>query len=156
VPEILRLIRLAEATPARRAAGLRWSRWRRRHQAIARDGHVARRARTHPPPATQSAAIIRLPGVPPLDAALTDRLCTVLPPAAPWGRPRVHPSQILGGIVWLMRSGRTWRDIPREFGPWATMASRYRLWQQDGTWPRLAAVLTAAVQDPAPDQQLSL
>jgi hypothetical protein len=143
VPEILRLSRLAEAGPARRAAGLRWSVWRRRHQAIARDGHIIRRARTHPPPTMQSAKIVPLPGVPPLDEDLLRRLRAVLPPAAPRGRPRVDAGQVLGGIVWLMRSGRTWRDIPPEFGPWATLASRYRLWQQDGTWARVAHVLTA-------------
>lgn len=88
--------------------------------------------------------------MPPLDEALLRRLHAVLPAAAPWGRPRVAPEQVLGGIIWLMRSGRTWREIPPEFGPWATIASRYRLWQQDGTWPHIAAVLTAAAPDAAP------
>lgn len=96
----------------------------------------------------QPARIIRLPGVPPLDEETLSRLRAVLPPAAPRGRPRLDPGPVLGGIVWLMRSGRTWRDIPEAYGPWATLASRYRLWQQDGTWSRLAAVLNAAAQDP--------
>lgn len=91
----------------------------------------------------QPARIIRLPGVPPLDVGLTDRLSVVLPPAATRGRPRVHPSQILGGIVWVMRSGRSWREVPPAFAPWATVYSRYRLWQEDGTWERVASVLTA-------------
>ena len=88
------------------------------------------------------AVIISLSGVPPLDEALSDRLLPLLPPAAHQGRPRVDPQQILGGIVWLMRSGRAWREIPPAFGPWATVASRYRLWQHDGTWQRIAALLT--------------
>jgi transposase len=79
-----------------------------------------------------------------------DRLLAVLPPAGPRGRPRVDPRRILGGIDWLMRRGHSWREIPPHFGPWATVASRYRLWRQDGTWTRIAAVLTAAVTDAAP------
>jgi len=74
-----------------------------------------------------------------------DRLVTVLPPAATRGRPRVDARQVLGGIVWLMRCGRSWREIPPTFGPWATVASRYRLWQQDGTWSRIATLLTTAI-----------
>jgi hypothetical protein len=147
VPELVRLLHLAAASPERQTVGRRWSIWRRRHQAIARHGHIARRARTHPPPVTPPAAIISLPGVPPLEAALTERLLAVLPPAAPRGRPRVDPRPVLGGILWMMRSGRAWREIPAAFGPWATVASRYRLWQQDGTWNRIAAVL-AGVSDP--------
>ena len=88
--------------------------------------------------------------MPPLDEGLLDRLVAVLPPAASRGRPRVEPWWVLGGIVWLMRRGRAWREIPARFGPWATIASRYRLWQQDGTWQRIAAVLTAGVTEAAP------
>ena len=51
VPEVRRLA-LALTEPAeRRALRLRWSRWRRRHQATAARCHAARRARRHPPPA---------------------------------------------------------------------------------------------------------
>ena len=92
---------------------------------------------------TEAATIIRLAGVSPLDALLRDRLLAVLPPAAARGRPRVDAWRVLGGIVWLMRHGRAWREIPPRFGPWATVASRYRLWQHDGTWQRIAALLTA-------------
>jgi hypothetical protein len=142
VSELARLLHLAAASPERQTTGWRWSLWRRRHQALARGCHIARRARTHPPPVPQLAAIIRLAGVPPLDEVLLDRLLAVLPPAEPRGRPRVDPRSVLGGIDWLMRHGRSWRELPPTFGPWATVASRYRLWQQDGTWTRIAAILT--------------
>jgi transposase len=88
--------------------------------------------------------------VPPLDEGLLDRLVAVLPPATARGRPRMEPRQVLGGIVWLMRRGRAWREIPPRFGPWATLASRYRLWQQDGTWQRIAVLLTAPASQVEP------
>lgn len=99
---------------------------------------------------TGAAPIIRLAGVPPLDDRLLDRLLALLPPVAHRGRPRVDPQPILGGIVWLMPSGRAWRQIPPGFGPWATVASRYRRWQHDGTWDRIAALLTAPASHVAP------
>ena len=142
------MLRLGAVSPERRAAGLHWSVWRRRHQASARDCHIARRTRSHPPPtALPSAVIIPLPGVPPLTQALTGRLLALLPLTTRRGRPRVDPQQMLGGMVWVMRSGRSWRELPPRFGPWATVASRYRLWLKDGTWTRIAAVLTAVARD---------
>ncbi len=87
---------------------------------------------------------IRLPGVPALDASLMTRLLAVLPPAAIRGRPATQPAQVLGGIVWVMRRGAPWREVPARFGPWRTVYGRYRLWRQDGTWDRVAAILTDA------------
>jgi transposase len=81
--------------------------------------------------------------VPPLDEALIARLLAVLPAPTARGRPRVNPRLILGGIVWVMRTGSAWRFVPPGFGPWETVHSRSRLWRQDGTWDRIAAVLNA-------------
>lgn len=139
---MLRLLRLVDAPADRRAAGLRWSAWRRAHQAVARRCHIARRARGQPPPPPRPAAIISLAGVPAPTEALIARLLAVLPRAAATGRPAIRPPQILGGIVWVMRTGAAWREVPAAFGPWQTVYGRYRLWQRDGTWDRLAAILT--------------
>jgi transposase len=91
---------------------------------------------------TAAAPIVRLAGVPPLDERRLDRVLAVLPPAAARGRPQVDARRVLSGMVWLMRHGGAWRQIPPWFGPWATVASRYRLWQLDGTWTRIASLLT--------------
>ena len=99
----------------------------------------------------QPAAIVSLVGVPAPTEALIARLLAVLPPAASTGRPATHPSQVLGGILWVMRTGAPWREVPPGFGPWRTVYGRYRLWRGDGTWDRIAAVLTATEE-----QQLSL
>jgi transposase len=85
---------------------------------------------------------MHLTGVPPLDEGRIERVLAVLPPPRPRGRRRVDARRVLGGLVWLMRRGGAWREIPADFGPWATIASRYRLWQQDETWTRVASTLT--------------
>ena len=59
----------------------------------------------------------------------------------PVGRPRHDHRTVLGGIVWVVRTGGSWRDMPAEFGKWETAYRRYRLWRDTGLWHRIAAVL---------------
>ncbi|WP_376770459.1 IS5 family transposase [Streptosporangium sandarakinum] len=52
------------------------------------------------------------------------------------GRWRDH-RQVLNGIVWKIRTGADWRDIPDRYGPWQTIYQRFRRWSADGTFARL-------------------
>ncbi len=45
--------------------------------------------------------------------------------------------QILEGILWVLRTGAPWRDLPQEFGPWHTYATRSYRWMQAGIWTRV-------------------
>jgi transposase len=47
--------------------------------------------------------------------------------------------QVLNGILWKLRTGAPWRDLPARYGPWRTVYARFVRWQQDGTWDRLLA-----------------
>jgi transposase len=67
----------------------------------------------------------------------------LLPVDSRRGRPWRNHRQVLGGILWKLHTGRPWRDLPTEFGPWQTCYGRLRRWQADGTWPRVWAVLAA-------------
>ncbi len=140
------LLALAEP-PERFAFRLRWSRFRRRHQAVAKRCHAARRARR---PSGDG-------GGPPVQALpaggfeLTEerwrRVCPLLPPQRPpTGRPSTDHRTVLGGMLWVMRTGAAWRDLPDRFGPWQTVHSRYRRWRQAGIWPRILDAL--AQEDP--------
>jgi len=44
---------------------------------------------------------------------------------------------VINGILWRMRTGAPWRDVPERYGPWKTCYERYRRWAADGTWARL-------------------
>jgi transposase len=46
-------------------------------------------------------------------------------------------SQVLNGIVYRLRTGCPWRDLPGEFGPWQTVWKRHARFCRDGTWDRI-------------------
>lgn len=40
-------------------------------------------------------------------------------------------------MLWRLRTGAPWRDLPDRFGPWQTIYERFARWEADGTWARL-------------------
>ena len=71
-----------------------------------------------------------------------DRLASLLPAMTPQrgGRWRDH-RQVLNGILFRVRSGVPWRDLPERYGPWETVYKRFARWQTDGTGARIEASL---------------
>jgi transposase len=61
----------------------------------------------------------------------------LLPPRARTGRPRADDRKTLEGILYVLRSGCRWQDLPRRYGAATTVWRRLRTWQEDGTWLRL-------------------
>jgi len=47
--------------------------------------------------------------------------------------------QALNAILWKLRAGAPWRDLPERCGPWKTAHERLRRWTADGTWERILA-----------------
>ena len=54
------------------------------------------------------------------------------------GRPPRDRRLIMDGILWVLRTGAPWRDVPDDFGPWATVWDLFDTWNSDGT---LVAIL---------------
>ena len=72
------------------------------------------------------------------------RLGPLLPPARPpTGRPARDHRVVLNGILWVLRTGAPWRDLPERYGPWRTAYSRFRRWERQGVWRRVLAHLQA-------------
>jgi transposase len=44
---------------------------------------------------------------------------------------------VINAILWKLRTGAPWRDLPERYGPWKTAHERLRLWTADGTWQRI-------------------
>ncbi len=71
-----------------------------------------------------------------------ERLKPLLPPQKPkTGRPAHDHRTILNGLLWILRTGAPWRDLPERYGLWRTVASRYYRWCQAGIWDQLLAEL---------------
>lgn len=41
---------------------------------------------------------------------------------------------MINAILWKLRTGAPWRDLPERYGPWKTAHERLRIWTKDGTW----------------------
>ncbi|MGW6978820.1 IS5 family transposase [Streptomyces sp. NPDC054932] len=48
------------------------------------------------------------------------------------GRWRDH-RQVVNGVLFRIRTGVQWRDLPERYGPWKTVHERHRRWSADGT-----------------------
>ncbi|MFD0332411.1 IS5 family transposase [Streptomyces erythrogriseus] len=70
---------------------------------------------------------------------LTDQeweLLAPLIPRAATGRPRVSDRQVINGMVYKIRTGISWRDLPERYGPWQTVYTRFRRYAIDGVFTR--------------------
>ena len=73
-----------------------------------------------------------------LSDAQWERLQPLLPPEkGPMGRPSTSHRRFFNAIVWLVRTGAPWRDLPPEYGYWGSMATRFYRWNRNGTFLRI-------------------
>lgn len=54
---------------------------------------------------------------------------------------------VLNGMLWRLRTGAPWRDLPERYGPWKTVYDRFNHWSADGTLRRIAEVLLRELDD---------
>lgn len=62
-----------------------------------------------------------------------DLISDVFPEPKRTGRPPRDRRQVMDGILWILRTGSPWRDLPDAFGPWATVWDLFDTWNHDGT-----------------------
>ncbi len=74
-----------------------------------------------------------------LSDAEWESLSRYLPSAVTGGRPRTDDRRVMNGIVWKIRSGAPWRDVPARYGSWKSISTRFRRWALDGTFTRMLA-----------------
>jgi transposase len=53
------------------------------------------------------------------------------------GRPSVDHRTVVNGILWILRTGAPWRDLPERYGHWETVAGRFYHWQRRGIWQQI-------------------
>jgi hypothetical protein len=147
VPEVRKLV-LAMAEPERRRRFLLgWSSWRRAHQAVAaRCRRTSRAAKRATRQALRREGPLKAAAIPPEEARLTDEQWALVRPLLPpqrggIGRPPNDHRAVLGGILWVARTGSSWREMPEEYGKWETAYRRHELWTKQGLWRSILEAL---------------
>jgi len=83
---------------------------------------------------------------------LTDAQWAILEPLLPKprlrhdrrGRPWRDPRDVLNGILWVLRTGAPWKDLPDRYPSYQTCHRRFQRWVDNGT---LRRVLKALARD---------
>ena len=57
------------------------------------------------------------------------------------GRPWRDPRDVLNGILWVLRTGAPWSDLPRRYPPYQTCHDRFQKWERDGVLDKMLGAL---------------
>jgi transposase len=57
------------------------------------------------------------------------------------GRPPSDSRLMLNGILWILRTGSPWRDLPERFGAWQTVYDHFAKWRALGAYDRILEAL---------------
>jgi transposase len=60
------------------------------------------------------------------------------------GRPPQDPRDVLNGILWILRTGAQWKDLPERYPPKSTCHRYFQRWNKSGVF---VEILTALAQD---------
>jgi transposase len=71
-------------------------------------------------------------------------LAPLLPARARTGRPPKSHRRMLNGMLWILRTGAPWRDLPARYGKWNSVAKRFYRWRAAGVLERVALALERA------------
>ena len=61
--------------------------------------------------------------------------------AARTGRKPKDSRLMLNGVLWILRTGAPWRDLPERFGKWQTVYDHFRTWRDTGVYDRILQAL---------------
>jgi transposase len=72
-------------------------------------------------------------------------------PALKWkqgkaGRPPQDNRNILNGILWILRTGAPWKDLPDRYPPYQTCHRRFQFWVKTGTFKNILTILAKDLQ----------
>jgi transposase/quinol monooxygenase YgiN len=84
----------------------------------------------------------------PLTDAQWEAVRVLLPPPRQRGRPRADDRRTLDGILYVLRNGCRWQDLPSAYGDPVTCWRRFVRWEADGTWERVWRALLALMDPP--------
>ena len=72
-----------------------------------------------------------------LEDAEWELIRDLIPQGSGMGRPRRDDREMLDAMMWILRTGAPWRDLPERYGPWESAYSRFRKWRDEGVIDRI-------------------
>ncbi len=75
-----------------------------------------------------------------------DLISDLFPKPKRTGRPPRDRRVLMDGILWILRTGAPWRDLPKAFGPWQTVWERFDTWNDDGLLQAILGRLRSQVE----------
>jgi transposase len=63
------------------------------------------------------------------------------------GRPWQDTRAVLNGVLWILRTGAPWHDLPDRYPPYQTCHRRFQQWQRSGLLTRLLQKLAEDLRD---------
>jgi transposase len=58
------------------------------------------------------------------------------------GRPSICSRIMLNAILWILRTGAPWRDMPDAYGNWKSVYTRFSRWSKQGIWQNILEALS--------------
>jgi transposase len=68
-------------------------------------------------------------------------ILALTPKKEPKGRPARDLREVLNGILWILRTGVPWKDLPQRYPPYQTCHRRFQQWVRQGVFQRIAKEL---------------
>ncbi len=62
------------------------------------------------------------------------------------GRPAVSLKEVINGILYVVKTGCSWRSIPHDLPNWSTIYGYFNRWSKDGTWQQIHTFLVKKVR----------
>jgi len=54
-----------------------------------------------------------------------------------WGRVARDNRRFINAVLWILRTGSPWRDLPPQYGGWKNVHRRFCRWRDRGVWEQL-------------------
>lgn len=86
---------------------------------------------------------------------LTDEQWSIIQPLLPKeprrpdgrGRPWKDARAVLNGILWILRTGAPWHDLPERYPPYQTCHRRFQSWVRKGAFKKVLQVLAEELRN---------
>ena len=49
--------------------------------------------------------------------------------------------KFINAVVWILKTGSPWRDLPPDYGKWGIVHQRFIRWQRKGMWKKLFEIM---------------